>query len=95
MITYPISNQDLLRSVMMRVPAAQVVYADPDLQRFWIDSQLGLCSFTIVREAEIKETVIAYDLDGVGRPYETTRQQHHVEVVYYNPEDEFEVKLSI
>ena len=95
MIKYPISNQDLLRSIMARIPAAQVVFQDPALQRMHADSQQGLCTFSIVRGPEIKETVVAYDSDGTGRPYETTVQQHHVEVNYYDPEDEFEVKLSI
>lgn len=95
MIRYPISNQDLLRSIMMRVPAAQVVFADPQVQRFYADSQLGLCTFDIVRGPEIKETVVAYDLEGVGRPYETTVQQHYLQVQYLDPMDEFEVKLSI
>lgn len=95
MIKYPITNQDLLRSIMAKIPAAQVTFVDPALQRMHADSLLGLCSFTIVRGPEIRETVVAYDLEGYGRPYETTRQQHHVEVNYYDPEDEFEVKLSI
>ena len=95
MIKYPISNRDLLRSVMARCPAAGVVYADEQLARFAADSTKGLCSFTIVKGPEIKETVEVCDLDGNCRPHETTRQQHHIEIQYYSPEDEFEIKLSI
>ena len=48
MIKYPISNRDLLRSVMIKVPAAGVQYSDPVLQEFYEDSIYGLCTFEIV-----------------------------------------------
>ena len=89
MIVLPISNRDLLRSVMARVPAAGVRYADPRLQEAVEDSELGMCSFEIVRCAEIKETVMVYDLEGVGRPHTTTRQQYQVQIQYQNPELQF------
>jgi hypothetical protein len=95
MIKYPISNRDLLRNVMARVPAAGVVYHDEQLQRFVADHYAGLCSFQIVREPEIKTLKTVYEPDGTTREVTTTVQHHHVEVVYYNPEDEFEVRLSI
>jgi hypothetical protein len=95
MIKYPITNRDLLRNVMARVPAAGVVYTDPQIQRFAADSLLGLCSFNIVREPEIKTLKTVYEPDGSSREVTTTVQHHHVEVEYYNPEDEFEVRLSI
>jgi hypothetical protein len=95
MIKYPISNRDLLRNVMSKCPAAQVVFIDPQIQKFAADALKGLCSFNVIKDPEIKETVEVCDLDGNCYPYETTRQQHHVEVNYYNPVDEFEIKLSI
>jgi hypothetical protein len=48
-----------------------------------------------VREPEIKTLKTVYEPDGTTREVTTTVQHHHVEVVYYNPEDEFEVRLSI
>jgi hypothetical protein len=95
MIYYPITNRDLLRSVMARVPAAGVVYHDEQLQRFQADAALGLCSLTIVREPEVKTVQTVYEPDGTSRTVVTTVQHHHVEVQYSDPEDEFEVKLSI
>ncbi len=95
MIKYPISNRDLLRSVMARIPAAGVVYSDDVIQKFAVDSTKGLCSFNIVREPEIKTLQTVYNPDGTSRRVETTVQHHHVEVCYYDPEDEFEIRLSI
>jgi hypothetical protein len=97
MIKYPISNMDLLRSVVMhnRKACATVVFDDQVVQRMHADSLVGLCEFKIVREPEIKEIVQVCDLDGNCREYEQTRQQHHIEVQYLDLEDEFEVRLSI
>lgn len=95
MIKYPITNRDLLRSVMARVPAAGVVYSDEVIQKFAVDSTKGLCSFTIVREPEVKTVKTVYEADGTSRQVVTTVQHHHVEVNYYDPEDEFEIRLSI
>ena len=95
MFKYPISNRDLLRNVMARVPAANVVYNDPQVQKFAADSLKGLCSFTIVRGPEVKESKTVYYPDGTAKEHVTTTQHHHLEIHYYNPEDEFEVKLSI
>ena len=95
MIKYPITNQDLLRNVMAKCDAAQVVFVDPVIQNFAVDSTKGLCSFRIVKDAEEKVTMTAYDLDGNARDYETTTQHHHVEVEYYDPVDEFEILLKI
>lgn len=95
MIKYPISNRDLLRNVMARVPTAGVVYVDEQLQRFASDHLAGLCSFQIVRESEIQSLKSVYEPDGTTRTVTTTVQHHHVEIEYYDPVDEFEVKLSI
>ena len=95
MIKYPITNRDLLRNVMARVPAAGVVYNDPQIQNFAADSLKGLCSFRIVRESETKTHETVYELDGTIREVVTTVQHHHVEVQYYDPEDEFEILLRL
>lgn len=95
MIRYPIDRRDLIRWHMSRVPAAGVVFHDEQLQRFLADSQLGLCSFTVVREPETQQLSTVYNTDGTTRKVVTTVQHHHVEVNYYSPEDEFEIKLSI
>ena len=95
MIHYPISARDLMRWTMARVPAAGVVFIDAQVQRFYTDSQTGLCSFTIVTDPPVQETVEVMDLEGNIKLYEHTRQQHHLEIKYYNPEDEFEVRLSV
>lgn len=95
MIKYPITKSDLLRNVMARVPAAGVVYNDPQIQNFAVDSTKGLCSFTIVREPEVKTLQTVYNPDGTTREVVTTVQHHHLEVQYYDPEDEFEMRLRI
>ena len=94
MITLPISNRDLLRSIMVQVPAAGVRYADERLQEAVEDKMLDLCSVEIVKCGEVKETVMVYDLDGVGRPHTTTRQSHEVWIVYDDPELAFMKKLE-
>ena len=96
MITYPLSQKDLIRSFIARVPAAQVVYHDAQIQKFAADALKGLCTMAIVKGPEIKETRQVYDINrDEWREHTTTVQQHFVEVQYHNPEDEFEVKLSI
>ena len=94
MITLPISNRDLLRSVMARVPAAGVRYADERLQEAIEDQELGMCSFTLVREPEIQVLKTVYNPDGTAREVKTTQQHHHVEIVYQNPELEFLKRLE-
>ena len=95
MIKYPISNRDLLRSIMARVPAAGVRYADPVLQEFAEDAALGMCIMEIKKLPEIKTIQTIYNPDGTSRPHETTVQQHEVWVQYHSPELEFEKILSI
>ena len=80
---------------MARCPAAGVVYHDEQLARFAADSTKGLCSMRIVKDPETKELFEEVDIDGITRIYEQTTQHHHVEVEYFNPEDEFEIRLSI
>lgn len=95
MIKYPIANRDLLRNIMAKCDAANVVFHDPEIQNFAADSTKGLCSFRIVTDAEEKRMETVYDLDGNSREYETTVQHHHVEVEYYDPEAEFEILLRL
>ena len=80
MIVYPMTNRDAMRSVMIRVPAANVQFVDPTLNMFFEDEAAGLCSVAVKRLAPI---VMPADV------------QHTVEVTYYNPELEFEKRLSI
>jgi len=94
MITLPISNRDLLRSIMVQVPAAGVRFCDPRLQEAQEDKILGLCSLEIVKCAEIKETVLIYDADGTARPHTTTRQKHEVWIVYDDEELQFLKRLE-
>lgn len=74
------SNRDAMRSVMVRVPAANVQFVDPALQQFFADERAGLCEVIIKRLAP---TVMPADV------------QHTVQVTYYDPELEFERRLSI
>ena len=80
MIVYPMTNRDAMRSVMVRVPAAQVQFVDPNLDMFFADERAGLCSVEIKRLAP---TVMPADA------------QHTVEVTYYDAEIEFTKRLSI
>ena len=80
MIEYPMSNRDAMRSVMVRVPAAEVRFVDPNLDMFFADERAGLCSVQIKRLAP---TVLPADA------------QHRVEVTYYDPEIEFVKRMSI
>ena len=89
MIILPISNRDLLRSIMARVPAAGVRFGDARLQEAVEDEILGLCRVDIVTCGEIVETVLIYDTDGTVRPHTTTRQRHEVRIEYADPELQF------
>lgn len=80
MITHKMSNRDAMRSVMVRVPAANVQFIDPALNQFFEDERNGLCDIQVKRLAP---TVMPADA------------QHEVWVTYYDPELEFERKLSI
>ncbi len=95
MIKYPITNRDLLRSIMNQVPAAGVRFSDPVLQEFAEDQQLGMCIMEIKKLPEVRTVQMIYNPDGTSRPHTTTVQQHEVWVHYHNPELEFEKRLSI
>ena len=69
-----------MRSVMVRVPAAEVRFVDPVLDMFFADERAGLCSVQVKRLAP---TVLPADA------------QHRVEVTYYDPEIEFVKRMSI
>ena len=74
------TNRDAMRSVMVRVPAAEVRFVDPVLDMFFEDERAGLCSVQVKRLAP---TVLPADV------------QHRVEVTYLDPEIEFVKKMSI
>ena len=74
------TNRDAMRSVMVRVPAAEVRFVDPVLDMFFEDERSGLCSVQVKRLAP---TVLPADV------------QHTVEVTYWDAETEFEKRLSI
>lgn len=74
---------------MVRVPSAQVRYADERLQEAVEDEILGLCSVDIVKCGEIVETVLIYEPDGTVRPHTTTRQRHEVRIEYADAELQF------
>ena len=80
MIVYPMSNRDAMRSVMVRVPAAQVKFVDPNLDMFFEDERAGLCVVVVKRLAP---TVMPADV------------QHTIEVTYDDPEIEFVKRISI
>ena len=92
MFTYPISRRDLLRTVMMQVPAAGVVYSDPVLQQFHTDSAAGLCTMELVAT---ETRTIMDKVKDLGRPgqYSIT-QTHYMQICYADPELEFERRLS-
>ena len=79
MIEYPMSNRDAMRSVMVRVPAAQVRFVDPVLDQFFADERAGLCVIEVKRRAP---TVLPADV------------QHLVLVRYDDPELEMIRRLS-
>ena len=74
------TNRDAMRSVMIRVPAAEVRFVDPVLDMFFADERAGLCQVEVKRLAP---TVMPADV------------QHLVHVRYDDPEIEFEKRLSI
>jgi hypothetical protein len=80
MIKYPMSNRDAMRTVMNRVPAAQVTFVDPVVQDFFNDERLGLCTVEVKR---LPPAVVVGDV------------QHHVIVHYHDPELEMVKRLSI
>jgi len=86
MIKYPMTNRDAMRSVMARVPAANVVFVDPTLQMFFDDEKAGLCTIDIKRLGPFVQP----DVSLLG-----TVAQHEVHVSYHDPETEFEKRLSI
>ena len=89
MIKYPISNRDLLRSVMAQIRAAGVRFTDENLQEYMEDEMLGLCSLEIKKLPETREWVEVLDLDGNPQRFLQTTQNHIVEIEYNNPELEF------
>jgi len=95
MITHPISNRDLMRSVMFRIKSAGVRYTDPVLQVFAEDEDAGLCSMRIRKLPEHVEWVEIIDGKGLTQLVKQTTQQHEVVVEYYEPELEFMKLLSI
>ena len=79
MIKYPMSNRDAMRTVMNRVPAADVTFIDPVLQQFFDDERAGLCTVEVKR---MPPTVIVGEI------------QHYVIVRYNDPELEMVKRLS-
>lgn len=80
MITYPMTNRDAMRTIMARVPAAQVQFVDPVLQMFFDDEAAGLCDIEVKR---------------LGPVVPPEGHQHHVIVNYLDPELEMIKTLSI
>lgn len=80
MITYPMSNRDAMRSVMARVPAANVQFVDPVLQMFFEDEKNGLCDIEIKR---------------LGPLVPPEGEQHEIIVRYHDPEVAMVKRLSI
>jgi len=79
MIEYPMSNRDAMRSVMVRVPAAEVRFVDPMLDQFFADERAGLC---VVEVKRLAPTAMPADV------------QHSVRVSYADPELEMIRRLS-
>ena len=80
MIKYPMTNRDAMRSVMARIPAAEVRFVDPVLQSFFDDERAGLCEITVKR---------------LGPVATDESVQHHVVVRYHDPEVAMLKRLSI
>lgn len=74
------TNRDAMRSVMARVPAAQVQFVDPALNMFFADERAGLCDIEVKRLPPI---VVPEDV------------QHEVIVTYHDPEIEFVKRMSV
>jgi len=80
------TNRDAMRTVMNRVPSAEVTFVDPTLQEFFDDERAGLCTVEVKRISPIQvvpTVVISQDV------------QHYVIVRYHDPELEMVRKLSI
>jgi hypothetical protein len=60
MFKYPMSNRDAMRSVMVRVPAAGVVFTDAGLNLFYQDSLNGLCTVEFNRAPPIVSNLDHY-----------------------------------
>ena len=80
MIKYNLTNRDAMRTVMNRVPAAEVRFSDPVVQAFFEDERAGLCTIEVKR---LPPVVIAGDI------------QHHILVRYHDPELEMVKRLSV
>ena len=80
MITYPMTTRDALRSVMARVPAANVTFVDPNIQQFYDDERNGLCTINVQRFA-----TGMHNMDSVI---------HEMTISYSDPELEFMRALS-
>jgi hypothetical protein len=80
------SNRDAMRSVMARVPAANVQFVDPVLQSFFEDEKNGLCTIEIKR----LKPFVAESIAELGRVAE-----HQVIVRYHDPEVAMVKRLSI
>ena len=95
MIRHPISNRDLMRSVMFHIKSAEVRFTDPTLQMFAQDEEAGLCRMDIKKMPEKTEWVEILDSKCNTQLVRQTTQQHEVVVEYFEPELEFEKRLSI
>ena len=83
MIRYPLTNRDAMRTIMNQVPAALVRFTDPQVQEFFEDERLGLCTIQVRRLTPIE--IIDANLAG-------TDVQHHI-LVQYNDADLHMIKL--
>ena len=95
MIRHPISNRDLMRSVMFRIKSAEVRFRDPILQMFAEDDAAGLCRMEIHKLPELVEYIEVIGEKGKPKTVKQTTQRHEVVVEYFEPELEFEKRLSI
>lgn len=84
-----------MRSVMFRIKSAEVRYRDPVLQLFAEDQDAGLCTMQMRKLPEHVEWVEIIDSKGNTQLVKQTTQQHEVVVEYYDPQQEFEKRLSI
>ena len=80
MFKYPMTTRDALRSVMARVPAADVTFTDPNIQQVYDDEKKGLCTIEAKRFA-----TGMHNMDSVV---------HELHIEYYDPELEFIRALS-
>jgi hypothetical protein len=80
------NNRDAMRSVMARVPAADVKFVDPILDMFFEDERAGLCTIEIKR----LKPFVAESIAELGRVAE-----HCVQVRYLDPEVAMMKRLSI